>query len=388
MLKKLLILTGDASGDEHASRVIRQFQYHHADIEIQAVGGEEIKATGIHRIETHEYLGVVGLAALHSIYTHILLGKKIIQYIKTWQPDAVLLVDYGGFHLRLAKQLRQHFPKLKLFYYIPPQLWASREGRIKFIKNTIDHVFCIFPFEVDFYQKYQVPVTFVGHPILETIQPISDTPEVRSELGLDLGKPIIAILPGSRPSEISNLMSPLLSALPLINDQLPEPHQFVLVQAKSISDDLIQKHIDRNEHYIQQLDFKWVRGGHHHEVLGVANMALATSGTITLEAALYLTPMVITYKVAQLLLWIKPFVLKTKYFGLPNIILNKPLLPELLNHQLSAGNIATHFMQVYQNRALVTEEFKHIQKSLLGPLQQSQATASYNVMSSMLEQCP
>ena len=117
-------------------------------------------------------------------------------------------------------------------------------------------------------------------------------------------------------------------------------------------------------------------------------MALATSGTITLEAALYLTPMVITYKVAQLLLWIKPFVLKTKYFGLPNIILNKPLLPELLNHQLSAGNIATHFMQVYQNRALVTEEFKHIQKSLLGPLQQSQATASYNVMSSMLEQCP
>ena len=375
MLKKLLILTGDASGDAHASRVIRKLKADHPQIEIHAVGGVEIQATGVEIIENHDKLGAIAMQAFTSIHSHIKLGQKIMNHIEHWQPDAVLLVDYGGFHLRMAQQIRKRFKSIKLFYYIPPQLWASREGRIKFFKNTIDHVFCIFPFEVPFYQKHGIPVTFVGHPILETLRPIADTPELRRDLSINLEKPVIAILPGSRKSEVSQLLEPLLSALPLIAEKLPVPHQFVLVQAKSIDDSVMNKLMDRHEHYIANLDFHWVRGGRHHDVLAISQAALAASGTVTLEAALYLTPSVITYKVAAILLALKPLLLKTKYFGLPNILLNKLLLPELLNREVNAQRICEAFMQIYDNRVSIDLELSGLRAALEGGHEDSNLTS-------------
>lgn len=366
-LKKLLILTGDPSADVHCAKLIRQFQAKQdnkisptqasedfiapcaQDIEIHAVGGHDMAATGIHLIASHENMGVFGLfGALRAIPYHKQLAQKILQHVATWQPDAILLVDYGGFHLWLAQQLKKKFPHIKRYYFIPPQLWASRPWRVKKIQAAIDHVFCIFPFEVDFYQKHHVPVTFVGHPSLDS----NETPMSHAEFckthQLDPQAWIIGVFPGSRRSELKSLLADFLATLPLLQEQIAHPLEFVLVQAPSISDDLLNEHLRPHQHLLEGISLKIIKGN-SAQVLTHCRAAMMASGTITLEAAIHQTPGILAYKINQVIHFLFKRYLLVPYIGLPNIILNQEVMPEFINKHVKPEQIAQQLKPVIED---------------------------------------
>ena len=203
-MKKLFIITGEYSGDKHASDVVREIRKLNPNIEIEGVGGSNLAAEGVKLFCDHSKMSAIGFNT-KIILTHIQLGQKVAKYIKEdFKPDMVLMVDYGGFNLNLSKVLSHN--GIKLYYYIPPQIWASRKWRIHTVKKHIDKVLTIFPFEKKMYDEYGIDSEFVGHPLLTQIPPKADKSSFFLEQGLDKNKKLISIFPGSRVFEIKNLL--------------------------------------------------------------------------------------------------------------------------------------------------------------------------------------
>ena len=203
-MKKLFIITGEYSGDIHASHVVKALKELNPDIEIEGIGGENLQKEGVKLFADHSKMSSVGLSP-SIIINHILLGKRVVDYItKTYKPDAVLLVDYGGFNLRVAKYIKQ--AGIKTYHYIPPQVWASRKGRIQKIKSNIDEVLCIFPFEKEMYESYGIKVHYCGHPLVSQLPEKADRDEFFKKHGFDTSKKLVSIFPGSRKFEINNLL--------------------------------------------------------------------------------------------------------------------------------------------------------------------------------------
>ena len=348
MTKKLFIISGELSGDKHASLVVKNLLENRNDIEIEAIGGENLKKLGVKLFVDHSkaHMSAMGLTP-KILFDHITLGKRVVDYLKNeYKPDLVLLIDYGGFNLNISNFLKK--AGIKVFYYIPPQIWASRKWRIKTVKKNISKVMTIFPFEKEMYEKEGIDAQFVGHPLITQMPPCANRDEVFEKYGLDKNKKLISIFPGSRTFELHNLMKTFLKSAALIA-QKRDDVQFVIAQADSLKDDVFKK-------YLGKTNIKVIKND-NYSLLSVSDALMLASGTVALEAALYTTPMIISYKGP----WIAHFVYRLvrciNRVCLPNIIMDKDIVPELLQKDSNPQVISKALLKILED-----DEYRQLMK--------------------------
>ncbi len=328
-MKKLFIVTGEYSGDIHASHVVKALKTLNPDIEIEGVGGENLRNAGVKLFSDQKKMGAVGLTP-KIVLDHFTLGKRIVDYlVKEFKPDAVLLIDYGVFNLNISKFLKK--AGIKVFYYIPPQVWASRKWRINTIKKNIDEVLCIFPFEKEMYESYGIKTHYCGHPLVSQLPEKADKDNFFEKHGLDKNKKLVSIFPGSRVFELKNLMSVFIKTAEELNKKHPDL-QFCISHAPNLADDVYDK-------YLKKTNFKVIKG-ENQALLSVSDALILASGTVALEAALYQTPMIIAYRGPYLFYLIYLIVRCIKRVSLPNIIADKSIVPEILQSKVSVSNIS------------------------------------------------
>lgn len=338
--KKLFIITGELSGDKHASLVVQNLLQNRNDIEIEAIGGENLKKLGVKLFVDHSkaHMSAMGLTP-KILIDHLTLGKRVVDYLKNdYKPDLVLLIDYGGFNLNVSKFLKK--AGIKVFYYIPPQIWASRKWRIKTVKQNIAKVMTIFPFEKEMYENEGIDAQFVGHPLISQMPPKAQRDEIFEKYGLDKDKKLISIFPGSRPFELQNLMKTFLKSAEIIKEKYSDV-QFVIAQADSLKDKIFNK-------YLGKTDIKIVKNA-NYELLSVSDALMLASGTVALEAALYGTPMIISYKGPWIAYLVYRLVRCIDRVCLPNIIMDKDIVPELLQADSNPDVISKELLKILED---------------------------------------
>ena len=329
MTKRIFIITGEYSGNIHASNVVKELKKINSDVEIEAIGGDNLKEQGVKLFEHINNFSSMGIS-FAILYKHVKLGKSLIKYLKEeFKPDLVLLIDYGGFNLNIAKYLKQI--GTQVFYYIPPQVWASRKYRIKRIKKYIDKVLCIFPFEPELYSSYNIDNYYCGHPLISQLPEKVDKAEFYAKHDLDINKKLVSVFPGSREFELKNLMQVFENSVKILKKRHPDL-QFCISHAPNISDDIFNK-------YLKDKDIKIIKG-ENQALLSVSDALILASGTVALEACLYETPMIISYKGPKILYWIYLLVRCIDRVSLPNIIADKSIVPEILEDNARADIIS------------------------------------------------
>jgi lipid-A-disaccharide synthase len=328
-----MIIAGEASGDLHAGKLIRTTKQKDPDIHFYGIGGDNMRAAGAEILIDSREMAVVGLIEIWE-HRKVIFGalKQMRDSISKNPPDLLILVDYPEFNLRLAKHAKKH--GVKVLFYISPQIWAWRQYRVKKIKRLVDMMAVVFRFEEAFYLNHDVPVEFVGHPLVKEVKTSKDKAELLNDFGLVAGKPVIGLLPGSRRSEIKRLIRIILESARLTKQQL-EQAQFILPLADTLDESEITPELEQ----YPELNIKVVKN-RAYDVIASCDVVLTVSGTVTLEIALLKTPMVIINKVAWLTYLIVKRMLKIKHIGLCNIVANKRIAPELLQHEANPAKIS------------------------------------------------
>lgn len=325
---KYYIIAGEASGDLHGSNLIAALKKKDPYAKIRAWGGNLMKKQGAALIKHYKDLAFMGfvevLLHLRTILRNLKFCKKDILKFK---PDALILIDYPGFNLKIAKFAHEH--NIKVYYYISPQVWAWKKRRVHTIKKVVDKMMVILPFEKDFYDNYDVDAHFVGHPLLDEI---SKTKHVNKQTfikqnNLNPKKEIIALLPGSRKQEVTRMLEVMLKVV----DKFPK-YQFVVACAPSLNTEFYEK-------LVAGYNVKLVVNK-TYQLLQIASAAVVTSGTATLETALFFVPEVICYKGNPISYSIAKRLVKVKYICLVNLIMDKPVVKELIQNDLTADNIS------------------------------------------------
>lgn len=333
---KYYIIAGEASGDLHGSNLMRALLKKDVNADFRFWGGDLMQGVGGTLVKHYKELAFMGfvevLMNLRTITKNLTFCKKDIEIYK---PDCIIFIDYPGFNMRIAKWAKQK--GLNTQYYISPQIWAWKEGRIKDIKRDIDNMYVILPFEKDFYEKkHNYPVEFVGHPLIDAIsnRQLVDEFNFRAEYELS-EKPIIALLPGSRKQEIKKMLSVMLSII----DDFPK-YQFVIAGAPSQDYSFYEQFITYNPkvHFISNRTY---------DLLSVSSAALVTSGTATLEAALFKVPEVVCYKSSWVSYQIgKRLVKNIKYISLVNLIMDKEIVTELIQDNFNPTRLKTELSKI------------------------------------------
>ena len=328
-MKKIFIITGEYSGDIHASHVVKALKNLMPDLTIEGIGGENLRNAGVKLFSDHKKMGAVGLS-LKIITDHFILGKKVVDYLtKEYKPDLVLLVDYGAFNLNISKFLKR--AGIKVFYYIPPQVWASRKWRINTIKKNIDEVLCIFPFEKTMYENYGIKTHYCGHPLVSQLPEKAQRDDFFEKHNLDKNKKLVSIFPGSREFELKYLMNIFLKSAQNLQKKHPDI-QFCISHAPNLSDSVYNK-------YLKKSPFKVIKG-ENQALLSVSDALILASGTVALEACLYQTPMIIAYRGPWLFYFIYLLVRCIKRVSLPNIIADKSIIPEIIQGDVNVEKIS------------------------------------------------
>lgn len=327
-MKKIFVVTGEYSGDIHAGKVVECLKKQYPELVVEGIGGENLRNAGVKLFSDQKKMGAVGLSP-KIIIDHLSLGKRLVDYLtKEFKPDLVLLIDYGAFNLSISKFLKK--AGIKVFYYIPPQVWASRKWRINTIKKNIDKVLCIFPFEKDLYESYGIPTHYCGHPLVSQLPEKADKIEFFEKHGFDINKKLVSIFPGSRVFELKYLMDVFVKSAKELQKRHPDL-QFCISQAPNLKDDVYNK-------YLKDACFKVIKG-ENQALLSVSDALILASGTVALEAALYQSPMIIAYRGPYLFYLIYLLVRCIKMVSLPNIIANKIIVPEIIENKVSVNNI-------------------------------------------------
>ncbi len=338
-MKKLFIITGEYSGDIHAANVVRELKALDCDLQIEAIGGMKLAEEGVKLFADQSRMSAMGISP-QIIFNHYKLGKKLVNYLKNdYKPDLVLLIDYGAFNLSVAKFL--HATGIKVFYYIPPQVWASRKYRIKLIKKFVDKVLCIFPFEKPLYAQYGIDAHYCGHPLVAQLPAPAGRREFFRNHGLDPEKKLVSVFPGSREFELKNLMGVFQETVKKLKQRHPDV-QFCFSQAPNLSDELYKK-------YLGDCDVKVIKG-ENQALLSVSDALILASGTVALEACLYKTPMIIAYRGPKLFYWIYLLVRCIKRVSLPNIIADKSIVPEIIQDKVTPLNITCEIEELLYNQ--------------------------------------
>lgn len=334
----LLIIAGEPSGDMHAAKWVKELKSLQPNLAISAMGGDQLAAAGATLILNAKDLALVGFIEVIKEWRKIHAAFKTVKkIIREQRPKVVVLVDYPGFNLRMAKFAKQH--GCHVIYYIAPQVWAWHKNRVHKIKRWVDVMAVIFPFEVDFFKRYHVSAQFVGHPLAAEPLCSLTTEEAKRQLNLNLEHPVIGLIPGSRRTEVQTILPPLLAAATKLHAQNPAL-QFVLPKASNIDTQWL------NDQLAQCSAPITVTAEHRYITLQACDITLAASGTVTLELALLEIPMIIAYKTNPLTFWLGKQLVNLKHLGLPNIIAQQTIVPELLQENLTAENIVTEVNQL------------------------------------------
>ena len=351
---KYYIIAGEASGDLHASNLIRSIKSLDPQAKFRAWGGDLMQAQGAELVKHYRDLAFMGFAEvarnIHTIFNNLRFAKKdILDY----QPDALILVDYPGFNLRIARFAHSH--GFKVFYYISPQVWAWKQSRVFTIRKVVNKMLVILPFEQAFYQKFGVSVAFVGHPLLDALSDFSRDINFCQRNRL-CTKPIIALLPGSRKQEIRKKLPVMLK----ITKHFAE-YQFVVACAPSVE-------LSFYEQFTDNYGVKLL-SGQTYQLLAHAQAALVTSGTATLETALFKVPQVVCYKANPISYHIARRLVKVKYISLVNLIMNRVVVKELIQHELEPERLKTELKAILNGheRATILDEYEQLREKLGGP---------------------
>lgn len=336
---KYYLIVGEASGDLHASHLMQALKHEDAEAEFRFFGGDNMTAVGGTRVRHYKELAYMGFIPVLLHFRTILRNMELCKAdIMAWQPDVVIPVDYAGFNLSICKFLQKQRETSntkvpKTFYFIAPKIWAWKEYRIKNFKRDVQEMFCILPFEVDFFEKkHNYPVHYVGNPTADEVRKFKgeydqDTETFCKENGLDTRKPIIALLAGSRMQEIKDNLPAMLSVASRIESEYGEKYQFVIAGAPSIDSEVYKKHLAKH----QAKDTVKVVHNKTYPLLYHSTTALVTSGTATLETALFNVPQIVCYKtpLPRLFRWGFNNIIKCKYISLVNLIADSEVVPEL-----------------------------------------------------------
>ena len=349
----VLIVTGEASGDIHASEVVRCLMSIAPNISVFGMGGKYLRAAGCEVIVPIESVGgVMGLTEVVSSIGKILKAfYQLLNEAKKRKPKLAILVDFPDFNLRLAKQLSKN--GIKVLYFISPQLWAWRKGRINQVKQFVRKVVPIFPFEEAFYHENGVDAEYVGHPFIDR-EPIAiSEKEFLSKLGMCTSSPILALLPGSRNSEVLSLLAPMLEAFDIILSAHPM-WQALIPVAPTLKPELV-RNIVGNRTNVYLVD------GQAKEVLQFSDVAVVSSGTATVEAALAEIPFVVVYKLSSLTFFVgKMLVRGVKFIAMPNLIAGHKIVEELLQNDVTPERIAQEVENLIEDSSIAQEMKKNL----------------------------
>ena len=356
----VLFSAGESSGDQHAAHMFQEMRKLCPDIQGIGMGGAKMRQAGIDIRFDSSGIGVIGLVEILKHYGEI---RRALALMKTLvadeKPDLLVCVDYKEFNLKLAKFAKKQ--GVKVLFYVSPQVWAWRPGRVKTYGKAIDMMAVIFPFETRYYEAENVPVRYVGHPSVDRVQPLRGRREDFELFGLDDSRPVVGVLPGSRANEIKRMLPVMLDAVRLLASRHPEL-QFILPQADSVSDEVLHG-------YLQDfpVPIKVVKQ-QAYDAIQCCDAVMTTSGTASLEIALLQVPMLIAYRLSPLTYWLGRLLVKIPFIGLPNIIAGKSVAKELIQDAANADSLAEEIEHLLYDTAYrnATIDELHRVKELLG----------------------
>ena len=343
----IMIVAGEPSGDLQASRVAAELKEIAPDLEILGMGGDLMEEAGVELIYHIRDSAVMGIGEVFTAIPAFLKKRKHLKHlIRTKRPDAVVLVDFGDFNMPLARFA--HRLGIPVIYYIPPKAWAWRSNRAKKIAKTTTAVASIFPFAAEFYRAAGANVEFVGHPLLDFARTDLSCAEARGALDLDVNRPVLGLMPGSRRREVDRILPVMLAVTDQIHQAVPDC-QFVLPLAPGI--DLAT---------LPEMPLVNVVRGSVYEAMRASDLMLIASGTATLEAACLGTPMIVVYKMSKLSWYILRALVKLELSGLPNVIAGREIVPELLQDQVTVKRITPIALELLQNRKKRAAQREHL----------------------------
>jgi lipid-A-disaccharide synthase len=356
--KKVMIIAGETSGDIHGAKLISAMKQKDSSVFFGGIGGNDLKEAGVKIMVDASTLSVVGITEVFSRLPTIFRGmRRAKELLKILDPDLLILIDFPDFNLRVAAAAKKL--NIRVLYYISPQIWAWRLGRVKKIGRLVDHIAVILPFEEKFYKKHNIPVTYVGHPLLDGISDKSEKPNniVSDNRVIDKKKnSVIGLLPGSRDKEIARHLPVMIEAAKILNAKMNNL-KFILSVAPGVEKKIIEDIIARHSS-IKNMKFSYNNVG---KVFEQSCFVIAASGTVTLQAAVAGTPMVIIYKVSPVSYLLGKALIQVENIGLVNLIAGGGIVPELVQDQASPENIAQKTYEMLKDEA----GLNRLQKKLL-----------------------
>ena len=360
-MTRILISAGEASGDLHAGAVTRAIKQLEPEAEVFGMGGDCLREAGgevLFDIKDHSVMGFVEvLKRLPDIWK---LRSAFIELMDRRKPDVLLTIDYPGFNMRLAKLAKER--GIKVVSFIAPSAWAWRPSRAAGVVKVVDKIASIFPFEYDLYKSYGADIEFVGHPLVDTVKPSLPRKEAERLAGKRDGHPLVLLMPGSRTMEIQRLLPDMLAAAKILKQKRPDI-DFAMPRAVTIAREMLEGPVKQ-----AGLDIKLTEG-HNYDVMSAADLAIATSGTVTLEAALCGLGCEILYKASPVSFWIAKQVVEIPNIGLPNIVAGRLIEPELLHDDCTPEKIASTALELLEAKRYeqLRQDLREVKKKLGDP---------------------
>ena len=362
-MKRILIIAGEASSDMHAANLVKEIKSVKSDVSFFGLGGNRMKEAGV---DIHENIVRLAFMGPGGLFKHYLQLKKIFNTLrdnlKQNPPDLAVLIDYAEFNLRVAKELKAL--GVPVVYYVSPQVWAWGLWRIKTIRRLVDKMLVFFKFEETLYKEHGVNVSFVGHPLLDMVKTTSKKEAILKKLGIEKDFKVIGLLPGSRESEIKNILPVMLESAKLILNTFNQKIRFVLPMAATVNKQYVKQRIKNSG-----VDVIAVENDTYNAV-SICNCAMVTSGTATLETALLNVPMAIIYKANFLNYILTKHLIKLPYIGLVNVVSGKHVVEEFLQYEATSEKIADYMKRLITDEKLIDkmkQEFLEIRLSLEEP---------------------
>ena len=361
-MPKVMISAGEASGDLHGASVAEALKSMQPDIELFGMGGSNMRTAGVDIVYDFADIGVMGFVEiLRNLPNFFRLRNTLSRIMDERQPDVLVLIDYGGFHMALAQVAKKK--GIPVVYYICPKAWVWGKWRAKAIAGWVEKVAAIFPFEAEIYREAGASVNFVGHPLVDIVHPSMDREAAYRHFGADPNRPLLLLLPGSRFQEVSSLLETMMAAAKKVWEQLPDC-QFYLPVAPTIPMDRIESVV-----HASGVPVVFTRNSTYN-LMQIADCAIAASGTVTLEAALMGLPSVIIYRVKTSTYWLVRIVANVSHVGLPNIVTGRRILPELIQNEATPDNVSRAALRLMTDpvvRAQAAADLKEVRVNLGEP---------------------
>ena len=343
----IMLSAGEASGDQHAASLFLELKKLMPEVKAIGMGGAKMREAGVEIRFDSTSIAVIGTVEVIKHYGEIRRALALMTSIAIEEhPDLLVCVDYKEFNFRLARSAKA--AGVKVLFYVSPQVWAWRPGRVKKYGAVVDHMAVIFPIEVPFYEAHQIPVTYVGHPLAGKVVPSLSKNAALKEFGLESDGPVIGLLPGSRSNEIKRLLPVILATVELLAIRFPTA-SFVLNQASSVTDGMLEPYLANCKVMVKAIK------GRNYDVLQCCDAVITVSGTATLEVALAGIPMAIIYKLTPITYWLGRLLISINFIGLPNILAGKGIVREFIQREAKATNLAEEIGNILEDKNYANE---------------------------------